>query len=214
MLLSNQTFLVGAVKVDIKDVQIGTYWWFCPSAIPSQYFKVSSIYSPGTDKAKVKLRYLWSRDEALSNMSGYETEMTCINSWWHTALGPGCIQSGVTYPPGSKPGTGFTVWNLNDKVYEVETGTTWEGRSDIGDDLVKVDGFKHDTCPTMFDTIVCDRQRGKYNIVEHRWDYFLTEFKLFNQPMDVGTICISCNRDYPYADAAVNFECWGCRNGA
>jgi hypothetical protein len=57
------------------------------------------------------------------------------------------------------------------------------------------------------------------------WEEFVDSFKnLVNNyilvkdlpeelPEHVGTTCIMCKRDYPYAEPAFCFECWGCKNG-
>ncbi|MDP2696404.1 MAG: hypothetical protein Q8O87_04140 [bacterium] len=41
----------------------------------------------------------------------------------------------------------------------------------------------------------------------------INQWTLLVNPPIVGTTCISCKRHYPYASHAIDFKCWGCRNG-
>jgi hypothetical protein len=84
-------------------------------------------------------------------------------------------------------------------VDDVETGSIW--RDDIDDSLWKV-SHKDDRIHIINLSDSTLRVCGV--------NLFFNSYSL----VEYGAVCFRCKRNYQYAVKSVNFECWGCKNGA
>jgi len=142
-----------------------------------------------------------------------------FNPWWCEAQDSGCIRmSSISMnPPYKDPPIEETIWNKDD----IRLGSNWVGCL-LGShppphlhNFKTVTGFKRgNPNEKMMDIIVCkDRNKREW---EFSWEYFLEAYEPYEPYkliVEAGTTCKSCNRDYPYAEATGDFECWGCKNG-
>lgn len=192
-----------------EEAIIGKYYWHENGG----YYKIinCSIVKPDTSR-DFTLMCLWHEGTdpfalvkgSRKHVQSLVQHMGCN---WHSCPASGCIMyvSPNVNHPDNKNRKAYGLWNLNDVVHKIAHDSEWDGP----DGRVKVNTFGRDNSDIMW-TAICTTKNGKVYAI-YDWNVFLRDYK----PAigDVGTTCKSCNRDYPYAEASSNFECWGCKNG-
>jgi hypothetical protein len=198
-----QTLNVGDVKmVHNPEAIIGNYYWHDSVG----YYKILSCGPVKPDTSRdFQLECLWHEEKDKIGKVTTFSWVQHMGNGWHATKGEGIIQHVIP-----SDGRTWMLFNLKDTVHRVQIGEEWI--VDLPRPKYTVVDF-HSSTPGKYDLIQAKRE-DLTETDEWHWDFFLEHFK--KAPISLGptgTTCVSCKRDYPYATAAANFECWGCKNG-
>lgn len=185
------------------DFNVGSYVWN-KSIDYGGYYKVTALSTVAlTAHTYMKCLYPIGKKARFGDKIGFPI---LSNRLWEQGEAKGCIKWG-------SDGVEYTLWNLDDVVYEVPIRSTW----------TNVKGKTFSVIVTHFEKC---KDGDNYGFIREnrnglwKWDLFLKSFKKVkvkktssSSSATANTVCASCHRNYPYAEASIGFKCWGCING-
>jgi hypothetical protein len=221
--------------------ELGKYYWYDAPNNGGYYkcVKVSSNEIVGKVKCLWRTRDIsQGRPACLSTKIG-DVKTYSITASWNEMPGAGSLKTDFYIPTSqpltvmsggvvSPPSAVYKQWmlfNYKDVVFNIVTGETFIDKH-WGE--IEIVGFSRDRnncgcrstnchkfprCDDMMIEVVRPPadENDPQPILYLYWDEF---FDRCTEIGDVGSVCVSCRRDYPYAIPSANFKCWGCKNGA
>lgn len=218
------------------NFELGKYYWY-DAPNNGGYYKCVKAMSNSVS-AIGRMKCLWRTKDVSARPIRLMTKVGDVKTYsktpaWADAQSSGPLQTDFIIPcsqpltvidartgrvsPPSAIYKQWTLYNYKDLVSKITTGETFMDKH-WGE--IEVVGFSTDpnmSYPRGGDAMIevvriYPNNNDPQPVCYLYWDEFFDRCAAGSP--DVGCVCVSCKRDYPYAVAAVNFKCWGCKNGA